>query len=260
MDNLENRNGKLIVKTTFKSDFKVKNCLLTSYGDIHECESMHHVETALNLLKKYDNDARTKYNKEIKYYELLKLQAAKANTESQLRRLVNSDMSIRVCLDFDKNDISYYKDKVLRKIDGLVNNLDDIYDLNVISRFENVNRNRGYDAAEYLVIYDGIIALENGYVVYNPTIRYNDELLKSLNCHQERGDDGYLIMIKNTAEWKENHAERMKESLLISHWATTGDIFHCPDGFPRDGYLRWRKRCEEVGLDPDKIRRNMRKC
>lgn len=259
MDSLENRTGKIIVKSTFKSNYKVKNCLITNYCEVHECESMHHVETALLIMKKIDDEKLSSLRKEQRYYDLLKSKVINANSVAQVKRIADSDLTLWVGNYSNSLDVDHYKDKLLKRIDERLSQTIEIYNDSLIRKFEKVNQNKGYDAAEYLVIYDDIIAIESGNVVYNPHIRYSDELLELIGCHQEKSDDGYWTLIKNTKEWKEDYIERTKKSLLLSHWATTSDIFHCPDGFTRYGYLRWREKCEKVGLNPDEIR-SRRRC
>lgn len=254
MDNLEDRTGKVIVKSIFKANFDIKNCLINNWGEIRECESMHHVETALLIMKKIDDKKLSRLRKEQKYYDSLKSKAINANSASQLKRIVDSDLTLWVGNYSDSLDVDHYRDKLLKRINERSSQAKEVFGDTFISEFEKVNRNKGYDAAEYLVIYNATIAIERGHVVYNPNIRYTDKLLEMIDCHQEKSDDGYWILIKNTKEWKEDYIERTRESLLLSHWSTTDNIFHCPDGFPRNGYLHWRKRCKEVGLDPDKIR------
>lgn len=36
MDNLEDRTGKVIVKSIFKANFDIKNCLINNCGEIRE--------------------------------------------------------------------------------------------------------------------------------------------------------------------------------------------------------------------------------
>lgn len=254
MDNLEDRTGKVIVKSIFKSNYKVKNCLINNWCKVYECESMHHVETALLIMKKIDDKSLSSLRKEQKYYDSLKSKVIKANSASQVKRVADSDLTLWVGNYSDSLNIDHYKDKLLKRIDERLSQAKEVYGDTFISKFEKVNRNKGYDAAEYLVIYNNTIAIESGHVVYNPHIRYRDELLEMIDCHQEKSDDGYWTLIKNTEEWKEDYVERTRKSLLLSHWAITDDIFHCPDGFTRYGYLQWREKCEKVGLDPDKIR------
>lgn len=256
MDNLENRTGKVIVKSTFKSNFDIKNCLIINPFDIRECESMHHVETALTLIKELDEGSSLIYKGIISDYRSIRLKAVRAKDNSKLKMIANSHIPILgdVGRSLDTNSFDENKIAILASIDKIIKeHKEDLKDT-ALNNFKKVNRNRGYDAAEYLVIFEEVIAVESGHVVYNPKIRYQDDLLSLLDCHQEKSDDGYWIMIKNTDEWREDYNKRTQKSLLLSHWATTDDIFHCPDGFPRTGYLQWRSKCESVGLDPDKIR------
>lgn len=220
----------VIVKTTFKVKCKYPDAFIDinipySDDDFISVDHMHHVEKALEII----GDMSKRYYEDIKE---------------------------------DYNYIKKYK-KVIREIA-------DIDNVEGLIKLKNENRIYGfwlYDKdpleevrSEFLVINKGYLVLEGNHLIYSPLIKQHPILLKYFNCHTETGEDGSHIIVKDDKEYlerikkKENSKKYKLEKLKNSYWATTKDIFHCPAGYPRAGYIEWQSQCRKLGINPDNLR------
>lgn len=98
--------------------------------------------------------------------------------------------------------------------------------------FELANKNKGYDAGEFLVINFGYIAIEGHKAIYG---KYTTSMQrKALGCILE---DGFLLKADMQAEKeKALAAERQWVIDMQSYYTDSTNAFHCPSGIPRMGF------------------------
>lgn len=263
--------NNVIVKTTFKVKCKYPDAFINinypnSDEDFIQVDHMHHVEKALEIIgdlsKKYYEDIKKDYNY-IKEYKRVIREIADIDNVEGLIKLKEENHIYGFCL-YDKDPLEEVRSEFLENLGYLINNckkrLKNYDRYSEIRKFRLANKNRGYDAAEYLVINKGYLVLEDNHLVYSPLIKQHPFLLKYFNCHTETSEYGSHIIVKDDSEYlermerRENSREYKLEKLKNSYWATTRDIFHCPAGYPRAGYIEWQNQCRKLGINPDNLR------
>lgn len=261
----------VIVKTTFKVKCKYPDAFIDidipySDDDFIPVDHMHHVEKALEIIgdmsKRYYEDIKEDYNYIKKYKKVVK-EIDDIDSVEGLIKLKEENRLYGFWL-YSKDPLEEVRSEFLENLGYLMNNckkrLKNHDRYSEIRKFRLANRNRGYDAAEYLVINKGYLVLEGNHLVYSSLIKQHPILLKYFNCHTETGEDGSHIIVKDDKEYlerikkKENSKKYKLEKLKNSYWATTEDIFHCPAGYPRAGYIEWQNQCRKLGINPDNLR------
>lgn len=110
--------------------------------------------------------------------------------------------------------------------------------------FLNANKNRGYDAAEFIIITWGYVAIEGQKVIYDKTtVRQRDKLGVRLS---DEGD----ILIKDDSSSKEKAAMKERQWVIDNKefYEDFRNRFHCPSGVPRVRYERWRALASKHGI------------
>ena len=260
MDKLEFRGRPVILKTTFKTPSKYIDAFIDPNGYCTKVEHMHHVEMALRILERlteeYFNEVR-KANDKIRNYHKGVREVSRLDESDIIKYIIDYYPSLQVTGETSEEVRARFIDRLHDMIAFHRRTIKNI-GYSELHKFKLSNRNRGYDSAEYLVINKGFLALEGGYVIYSPSIKYDDDLLMELGFHQVKDEDGNYILVYNTSEWLEDKHDKELSSVMSSYWMTAKDIFHCPGGYPRYGFVEWTKKCEKLGINPYKLRRDHR--
>lgn len=264
----------LIRKSTFRVKEPYVDGFIDPYGEFFPVNSHHHVEEALRIIKGFDAYIdRARYNIEwtneqisvtseaIKLINQLKEISDnwKAEEEEDLADFLehqiedlpseifysvnnNYDSSICICNKFIEqcnDDIKQYQ----KTLDDAVSE---------VSKFERANKNKGYDAAEYIIINHGYIAVENGYLIYRDAVR---KQLEDIDCYIEKDDEGRCVICKLSDEDLIQKKNKMRDNCLslVGYYQDHNHRFHCPSGFTRRDYIRWENECYKCGLDPNKL-------
>lgn len=265
----------MIVRYNFvKSTFKIQksgvpeNCFISG-KHIYPCEAMHHVSKVLYILKELDQRLKADYEhyvlRYIKAYDkvldiLNNYQDDQELSKEDFKKIKKA-LKISWMHDFDVRSLEIGR-MTLKDFRAQVNKWRD-HEVNeptwkqphYIEDFRKANQNKGYDTAEFLISL-GFVVIEDGYLVYSSDIRPSISL-DMLDLYSEREDGSWLLKPKSIEMLRKERNQKINQ-LRRSTWATTKDIFHCPSGFTRMGYLNWRKECKEVGLNPDELRRSSR--
>lgn len=113
--------------------------------------------------------------------------------------------------------------------------------------FLESNKNRGYDAGEFLVIVFGYVAIEGRKAIYNcGKLGTTSMQRKAIKVTLE---DGVLVN-DNTKSKEEREAARERQWVVdnASYYSDWRNQFHCPSGFPRMDYLKWQRLAEKYGV------------
>ena len=199
-----------------------RNCFITPDGNIIVVENeWHHVEKALEIIKKMDEKLQTKIND------------CKSRIELYSERLKEKRLS-----DWDRNYTTENLKKKQEELSGLGQP-------HVEQDFINVNRNRGLDAGEFLIIHYGYVALSDFNVMYLSTTR--DQRIV-LNCYSTVEDGSEVLIPLNNKQIKFKN-EREKIIYLIKdairekcYYEDSCNAFHCPSGIPRMGWESSKRR------------------
>lgn len=113
--------------------------------------------------------------------------------------------------------------------------------------FLEANKNKGYDAGEFLVVVFKYIAIEGQKAIYNCSRNGTTSMQrKAIGVILE---DGVLIDNKtNVKKEREAAEERQWVVSRASYYSDWRNQFHCPSGFPRMDYLRWKRLAEKYGV------------
>lgn len=260
-----------------KSTFKVKEPYVDGWidpsGDFHPVNSHHHVEEALRIIKGYDtfiqhtksNIEWTKYqiditNKTIDFLKgIRKVKDIWDADEYDLADILNNkidDLPSEVFYNIDNNiDTSIgvcneYIEQCNKDIKIYQESLD--MRPSEVSKFKAANKNKGYDAAEYIIINHGYIAVENGYLIYRDATR---KQLEDVECYVEKDDTGRCVICKLSEEDLIQKKKKMRDECLslVGFYKESENRFHCPSGFTRRAYIRWENECYKCGLDPNSL-------
>lgn len=262
----------LIRKSTFTvSKEGWKDGWIDPFGDFTPLETHHHVEVALSIIKSMDNEIdEAKENMKEHEMNLALLQeflevASKIPEDSTLiKQIVNGffdkskDLSgyilrdlqfcqsVRQLLMQTKSYIRYLKEEILANKRWLKTKSSEV------EKFEKANKNKGYDAAEYLIINYGYVALESGHLLYR---KAKQTQMQHYDCYVENDNHKRCVIVKLTPqEIREKKAKVIKRlTNLAEFYSEPMNRFHCPSGFTRMGYERWLRECREVGLDGDEL-------
>jgi hypothetical protein len=267
MSNYTNHLREVIRKSTFKiygNRPYYADGFIDSYGEFKPLQSHHHVEVALSILKKMHD------------YKLKLIQIDLESHQRDLHKALRYKNAININ-DDTVNAFTFTYNRVFKtkhdpdfdfftkeNCDNLINKIQDniqktldkekafIESESPVRLFEQANKNKGYDAAEFLIIYYDYIAVENHYLLY-----YNAKLrqVKEFECYIEKGDDNRDIICHLTqAEINEINDKKRKELTdMAKQFVDVRNQFHCPSGFPRFVYKNWENDCIKLGLDPDRL-------
>lgn len=136
-----------------------------------------------------------------------------------------------------------------------------------IEQFKAANMNRGYDAAEWLVIRYGYIAIEGYKAIYytNNRQKPTQKQCKKISCilngdtlidvNTELGKKIAIGNFKNDYYQKkrteaEKKAQRERQWCIDNkeYYSRWENQFHSPSGFTRRDYLRWQQLCKKHGV------------
>lgn len=191
-----------------------RNSFISPSGEIIVVEkAWHHVEVALKIIKEIDSELQKRVDKLEHEVEIYKEILAKKG---------NSDL--------------YYREK----LEDAKQKLKEAKRPHVEEDFKCVNRNRGFDAGEFLIIYQGYVALSDNNVMYLSTTKEQREIL---NCYSEKDDEGIEILKplnKSQLVFKTMRNRIIKEikDAIVNnnYYSQSINSFHCPSGIPRMGW------------------------
>lgn len=223
-----------IKRSTFKIDTvsyfchekKIKNAFISPDGRVRIVESdWHHIEEAMRLIGEKDYKLQWKLDDAKKMLEKYKKGLREATSE------------------FDK---IWYKDKVSSWESELKNSPEPHF----MEDFKNVNRNRGLDAGEYLIVHHEYIAISDYRVLYLHTTK---DQRKTIHCYVEKDDpDEVLHKISSEEVKMEKGQEKYMRQISYAireyeYCSCSSNAFHCPSGIPRVGFSS-RKHNAERGF------------
>lgn len=257
-----------IVKSKYKIN-SIVDAIIAPNGEIIMVDTHHHVEVALEIIAEIDSDQHEAVNgnanwirsnkRELKEYQNL-LEFSDSEVKEFLNKMNPNKRSSRYWQIYrvsDKTLDSAWHDILAEEIARLEESISRLTAENQdykkhgyeLKRFEAANKNRGWDSAEYIIINCGFLIVENGYLIYNPSCvtRAQANQVQSIRQCQ----DGKTYLVKKSAqilrEERNSEINTLREQgKMYQCWENR---FHCPSGFPRQGYLRWIKRCKELGIN-----------
>lgn len=198
-----------------------KNCFISPDGYITVVDKeWHHVEKALEIIKKMDKklqDDIDKYKSKVEFY-----------TDRLKKRLDGYDK--KYCLEW----LNKYQEKLDKSVQP-----------HVEQDFINVNRNRGLDAGEFLIIHYGYVALSDFNIMYLSTTR--DQRI-TLNCYSTIEDGSEVLIPMNKEQLKfKNEREKIIYQIKTAiqekcYYEDSSNSFHCPSGIPRMGWESSKRR------------------
>lgn len=198
-----------------------KNCFISPDGYITVVDKdWHHVEKALEIIRRMDEDLQDKIDK------------CKSNIELCSRKLKEEHGN------WDRNYYTKWLDKSQEELGNLVQP-------HVEQDFINANRNRGLDAGEFLIIHYGYVALSDYNIMYVSTTR--DQRI-TLNCYSTIEDGSEVLIPMNNEQLKfKNERERIIHQIKNAihqkcYYEDSSNSFHCPSGIPRMGWESSKKR------------------
>lgn len=213
------------------SSKSVKNCFISPSGTVIKIEDdWHHIEVALDIIKRKDKEVQRS------------IQAVEYKIENNTRPFIP-----------------------LRELNELQENLKELKKIHWEEDFKAVNRNRGFDAAEFLVIYHGYVALSDFNILYLSTTREQREIL---NVRFDKDDNGKEILkplSENQIVFKNNRQKIIdKISRIITdyyYYTDSRNAFHCPSGIPRMGWGRFKTEAEAeyIKLSSDEYKKEISK-
>lgn len=113
--------------------------------------------------------------------------------------------------------------------------------------FLESNKNKGYDAGEFLVVVFGYIAIEGKKAIYN--CGKNGTTSMQRKAIGVKWEDGVLIDDKiNVKKERESAKERQWVVKMASFYSDWRNQFHCPSGTPRASYLEWKELANKYGV------------
>lgn len=256
----------VIRKSTFTLP-KYKDGFIDPDGRFISLKSHHHVEVALSIISKMSSSfigvVEDSIKRKAEHLNVLEKMLTEVNSDkpnnSRLARLAKKfhwiqrdKLNWRIGYNkLNKNllelhteylkDYEETKDKLERRIEN-----------SEINKFKAANRNRGWDAAEYLIVVHGYIAVENSYLLYRYASNYQ---LQEYNLYCFKDDEGKMIIAEMTEKEINQNLNKRRRKLAdeASYFQRTENRFHCPSGFMRQSYLRWENECRKVGLNPSKL-------
>lgn len=198
-----------------------RNCFISPDGYLTVVDQeWHHVEKALEIIKKMDNKLQADIDK------------YKSMVEFYTHRLKEQpDISYKkYCLEW----LNKYKEKLEKAVQP-----------HVEQDFINVNRNRGLDAGEFLIIHYGYVAISDFNIMYISTTR--DQRI-TLNCYSTIEDGSEVLIPMNNEQLKfKNERERIIYQIKNAiqekcYYEDSTNSFHCPSGIPRMGWESSKRR------------------
>lgn len=244
-----------------------KDGFIDPMGNFIRCGSHHHVEKALSILKTLDDDIKwtakevKKHSKELDDLNtcLNYLKNGGGIKDKRINKKLRNVFGFRY--EYDVKDKE--TETVIRKLENRVtetcgfldyvkNRHEEAVKNSKIQAFKRANKNKGYDAAEYLIVSLGYIAVEGGYLLYRNA---RSTQVYDYNLYIEKDENGKCVICPlTTEEAKERlEKERNKVKKQASYYSDSRNRFHCPSGFTRGDYNRWRNQCYKVGLNPNDL-------
>lgn len=257
----------IILKSTFKvfeENSPYYNAFLSSDGELIPCESHHHVETALEILHKENKSVKSligSYARDIKKHKKAK------DTFEKIKGMIDptlGEVPLTKRMLPEGEWIGFYTNLTIstktcdekiaervREIERLKSKIKERYNDLPLNNFKQANKNKGYDTAEFIILNLGFIAIENGYLLYNSQEPHYTRTLNKIGCYLEQDEEGKFIIIKKSQERleEEYNAEVNYLKSQRSYYQESRNRFHCPSGFVRGDYIRWRNRCLQLGLN-----------
>ena len=257
-----------------KSNYKINNivdAIIAPNGEITKVDTHHHVEVALEIIAEIDSDQHEAVNgnanwirsdkRELKEYQNL-LELSDSEIKEYLDKMNPNKCSSHYWQIYRLSDRvldpawrNILAEKITRLEDAIsrlkAENQDRKKQGYELKRFEAANKNRGWDSAEYIIINCGYLIVENGYLIYNPTHVTQAQANQVQSIRQRQDGKSYLVKksAKTLREERNSEINALREQgKMYQCWENR---FHCPSGFPRQGYLRWTRRCHELGIHID---------
>lgn len=262
----------LIRKSTFKLP-RYTNGWIDLTGHYHPLQSHHHVEEALKLIKQMDHEFDCKQyflNKDIKDIESCKrLIPVYSSLHNNIKLSLKANKNLCKTNKVDgfqsayeyafmnstcKNDALKFLNIIMQETQQNIDDAKKWFDTHhrEIEKFERANKNKGYDAAEYIIVNHGYIAVEDSYLLYRNA---KSTQLVDYNCYVEKDDNGKCVICKlsQTDITRRNENKKKRLIKLADFYIEPSNRFHCPSGFTRIGYERWLNDCRKVGLDGEEL-------
>lgn len=266
MSNYNFHLDQIILKSTFKvfdDNSPYYNSFLSSTGKLTSCESHHHVETALEIIHEENELVKSRIRTYVGWInrsraEIRKWERFKEKIGHPLGTLIMTEDIIPkgdYLWHYPKTiNIEYCDKQIKEELDSIKvvqSTLKRVSEMLPLRNFKQANKNKGYDTAEFLILNMGYIAIENGYLLYNSRETYYTNALNKIGCYTEQDEEGKHIIIKKSQEIleQEYRAEVNYLKSQRSYYQESKNRFHCPSGFERQGYIRWRERCQQLGLN-----------
>ena len=128
-----------------------------------------------------------------------------------------------------------------------------------LEQFKAANRNKGYDAGEWLVTMYGYIAIEGYKAIYSAKKKPTQKQQKAIDCilYEDTLIDcsseiALKIKNENLIEKKREEEKAARERKWCinkrEYYSKWQNQFHSPSGFPRQDYLRWQRLCNKHGV------------
>lgn len=254
----------VIRKSTFTLP-KYKDGFIDPDGRFISLKSHHHVEVALNIISQMssrfigvveDSLKRKAEDLDILEKMLTEVNSDKPNN-SRLARLAKKfcwflsqgKLNWRIGYNELKKNLLELHAEYSKDYEKTKDELEKRKENSEINKFKSANRNRGWDAAEYLIVVHGYIAVENSYLLYRYASNYQ---LQEYNLHCFKDDEGKMIIAQMTEKEINQSLNKRRDKLAkeAHYFQRTENRFHCPSGFIRQEYLRWENECRKVGLNP----------
>lgn len=255
---------RIILKSTFRvfeENSPYYNAFLSSTGELTSCESHHHVETALEIIHEENEILKDRIRK---YVGWINQSRAKIRTWEGFKEKIGHPLGTLFITEdlIPKGDYLWeypeavnIKDcdkrikKELDSIEVTKSTIKRHSDMLPLRNFKKANKS--YDTAEFIILNLGYIAIENGYLLYSSRETYYTNALNKIGCYTEVDEEGKHILIKKSQKVleQEYNAEVNYLRSQRSYYQESRNRFHCPSGFERQGYIRWRERCEQLGLN-----------
>ena len=208
-----------------------RNCFISPSGDIEVVdEDWHHIEKALEIIQKLDAKNSNKIN-------LIEERIWRMSEE-----LENENYIIPWMTEQEKNekkDFLAEQKEELRKLK----------EIHIEEDFKAVNRNRGFDAGEFLIIYHGYIALSDFNIMYYSTTKTQRHIL---NVRADKDEDGKEVLkplSKEQINFKEKRRVIIDQITTAiednNYYSDSANGFHCPSGIPRIGWNSAKRLSDE---------------
>ena len=206
-----------------------RNCFISPSGEIEVVdEDWHHIEKALEIIQKLD----AKNSNKIKSVEN-RIRRTREELKSK-----NNLWRTEWRKNIEENFLAKQEEK-LRKLK----------EFHIEEDFKAVNRNRGFDAGEFLIIYHGYIALSDFNIMYYSTTKTQRNML---NVHADKDEDGrevLKLLTKEQVDFKEKRENIISQITTAieenNYYSDSSNGFHCPSGIPRMGWNSSKRYAEK---------------